>query len=76
MALSSKTLPPLPATPTLQSRIDALHADIEKHIDAIVAATAAACPGVPAVRIKHDLLVRAGFCQCASVSQNPEKVTS
>ena len=73
----NKTLPPPPpATPTLRSRIDALHADIETYIDSVVAAEAKACPGVPAVRIKHDLRVRAGFCHCASVAQNPEKVAT
>jgi hypothetical protein len=45
------------------------------HIDAVVAAEAKAVPGVPAVRMKHDLMVRAGFCLCAAVAQNPEKAS-
>jgi hypothetical protein len=69
----TKTLPPPPATSTLRERIDTLHADIESYIDRLVAREAAAAPGVPAVRLKHDLMTRAGWCLCASVAQNPEK---
>lgn len=65
--------PPPAATLTLRERIDLLHADIEKYIDGLVEKEARSVPGVPAVRIRHDLFVRAGFCSCAAVAQNPEK---
>lgn len=63
-----------PPPPVLTvDRITALHADIEAYIDARVAAEAATVPGVPAVRIKHDLMVRAGGCQCRAFFLNSEK---
>lgn len=54
--------PPMP--PLSVDRVKALHDDIEAYIDRLVAEEAKACPGVPAVRIKHDLVNRAGGCQC------------
>jgi len=66
-------LKPPPTPPLNLDRIKALHADIEAYIDARVAEVAKACPGVPAVRIKHDLMTRAGGCQCRVFFQNSEK---
>ncbi len=63
--------PPIPQLNI--DRIKALHDDIEAYIDARVAEEAKAVPGVPAVRIKHDLMVRAGGCQCRAFYQNMEK---
>jgi hypothetical protein len=60
-------MPPVRPLPTPQldlGRIEALHADIEAYIDRHVAKEAAACPGVPAVRIKHDLMGRFNGCLC------------
>jgi hypothetical protein len=63
-------------TPQLSlDRIKALHADIEAYIDRHVAEEAARCPGVPAVRIKHDLMGRAGGCVCRAYFLNPEKAS-
>jgi hypothetical protein len=74
----SKNLPPPPAPiepptlpPSLQTRIDQLHADIETYIDSVVAKDAGC--GIPTVRLKHDLMTRAGWCHCAAVSQHPER---
>jgi hypothetical protein len=66
-------LKPPPTLPLNIDRIKALHADIEAYIDARVAEEAAAVPGVPAVRIRHDLMLRAGGCQCRAYFQNSEK---
>ena len=63
---------PLPNTPLSIDRVKALHADIEAYIDRRVAEEAKACPGVPAVRIKHDLMGRAGGCVCRAYFLNPE----
>lgn len=70
-------MPALRAPPMPQlnlDRIKALHDDIEAYIDMRVAAEAKACPGVPAVRIKHDIMTRAGGCQCRAFYLNSEKV--
>lgn len=64
---------PPPAPLINIERIKALHADIEAYIDARVAEEAKTVPGVPAVRIKHDLMTRAGGCQCRAFFQNSEK---
>ena len=29
--------------------------------------------GVPTVRLRHDLMTRAGWCHCAAVAQHPER---
>lgn len=64
------------STPQLSlDRIKALHDEIEAYIDARVAEEAKACPGVPAVRIKHDLMGRAGGCVCRAFYQNTEKAS-
>jgi hypothetical protein len=68
-------LRPLPTPPLNLDRIQALHDDIEAYIDRRVAEEAKACPGVPAVRIKHDLMGRAGGCQCRAYFLNPEKAS-
>ena len=65
-------LRPLPMPQLSLDRVKALHADIEAYIDQRVAAEAKACPGVPAVRIKHDLMGRAGGCVCRAYFLNPE----
>jgi hypothetical protein len=62
-----------PPTPLNLDRIKTLHDEIEAYIDARVAEEAKITPGVPAVRIKHDLMVRAGGCQCRAFFQNSEK---
>ena len=71
--MSKNRPPPAPIelTPSLQARIDQLHADIEAYIDLIVAKDAGC--GVPTVRLKHDLMTRAGWCLCAAVSQHLER---
>jgi hypothetical protein len=56
-------------------RVKALHDDIEAYIDRRVTEEAKACPGVPAVRIKHDLMGRAGGCVCRAYFLNPEKAS-
>jgi hypothetical protein len=69
-------MPPLrppPAPPLNIDRIKALHADIEAYIDKRIAEESKAVPGVPAVRMKHDLMLRAGGCQCRAFYQNAEK---
>jgi hypothetical protein len=68
-------LRPLPTPPLNIDRIKALHEDIEAYIDRRVAEEAKACPGVPAVRIKHDLMGRAGGCVCRAYFLNPEKAS-
>jgi hypothetical protein len=55
---------PLPTPPLNIDRVKALHDDIEAYIDRRVAEEAKACPGVPAVRIHHDLMGRFGGCLC------------
>jgi hypothetical protein len=55
---------PMPTPPLNIDRVKALHDDIEAYIDAAVEKEARACPGVPAVRIKHDLMGRFGGCFC------------
>ena len=62
--------PPL----NLPERIAALHQDIESYIDERVAEEAKACPGVPAVRIKHDLMGRFDGCLCRAYLRT-EKVS-
>jgi hypothetical protein len=75
--MSKQSLPPpappeLPPEPTpyqrLEARILELHKDIEAYIDTVVEREMA--PGLPAVRIRHDLFVRAGFCHCVAAGQN------
>jgi len=71
-------MPALRAPPTPQlsiDRIKALHDEIEAYIDKRIAEEAKACPGVPAVRIKHDLMGRAGGCQCRAFFLNMEKAS-
>lgn len=67
--------PPPPATATLREQIDRLHSLIETYVDEIVEVESRSAPGVPKIRLKHDLLVRAGFCSCAFVAQHPEKAS-
>lgn len=55
---------PLPMPQLNLDRVQALHDEIEAYIDHRVAEEAKACPGVPAVRIKHDLMGRFGGCLC------------
>ena len=60
-------MPPVRPLPTPQlnlDRVKRLHDDIEAYIDRRVAEEAAACPGIPAVRIKHDWMNRFGGCLC------------
>jgi hypothetical protein len=68
-------LRPMPTPQLNLDRVQALHADIEAYIDRRVAEEAKACPGVPAVRIKHDLMGRAGGCVCRAYFLNPEKAS-
>lgn len=71
MAFNSKSPPPPPATPSLEERIEKLHEDIEAYINAKVEAEAKECKGfVPAVRIYHDLMTKAGWCTCTAYRQN------
>jgi hypothetical protein len=66
-------MPILKQPPLNAERIKALHDEIETFIDALVEKEASACPGIPAVRIKHDLIVKAGGCSCRVFYQNSEK---
>jgi len=65
----------LPTPQLSPDRVKALHVDIETYIDHRVAEEAKACPGVPAVRIKHDLMGRAGGCVCRAYFLNPENAS-
>jgi hypothetical protein len=54
----------LAAPLSLAERVEQLHAEIDALVDAHVEAEAKATPGVPAVRIRHDLMTKMSWCRC------------
>jgi hypothetical protein len=53
--------------PTLQERIQALHAEIDQLVSERIDEIAAEAPGVPTDSIKQTTFARANGCRCAMV---------